>query len=231
MQKDDNDKKLIQAAELLRKASGVFEYIAEKVCSNWQDPPSTRPPDVLSELCMSISKISIADASSIAIRKALMQQTSSSLLAKLAIGAAEYYEMASGLIKSLKDPQKVCYDFRKYVSDGALFHQSLGKKFLAKDAYEHQQTGNAVGFIKEAKDMLHNLSKSKSPIVAKHAVQEYAEVNELCNMYVGINDTVAFDVVPSKADLQALTPGGRTVHHLIKYTPPSPAFGPENDTK
>ncbi|CAG8676102.1 13794_t:CDS:2, partial [Acaulospora morrowiae] len=227
MQKDEGDKALRQAADLLRKASGVFEYIAEKVCPNWKDPPPTRPPDVLSELSMSLSKISIADASSIAIRKALTQQMSSSLLAKLAIGAAGHYEMTNGLINSLKDPQKVCQDLRKYVSNSILFHQSLGKKFLAKDAYEHQQTGKAVGFIKEARDVLHVLTKSKSPIIAKHSIQEYAEANELCKSYIGINDTVAFEAVPSKADLQALIPGGRMFHHLIEYTPPPPAFGPD----
>jgi len=52
-----------------------------------------------------------------------MQQKSSSLLAKLAIGVAAQYESANGLLNSLKDPQKVCGDFRKYVSNGVLFHQ------------------------------------------------------------------------------------------------------------
>ncbi len=52
-----------------------------------------------------------------------MQQTSSSLLAKLAFGVSEHYEMANGLIKSLKDPSKICSDFRKYVSYGTSFHQ------------------------------------------------------------------------------------------------------------
>ncbi|RHZ81352.1 hypothetical protein Glove_121g70 [Diversispora epigaea] len=229
MQKDEIDNTLKQAAELLRKVSGIFAYIAEKVCPTWQDPPATRPPDVLSELAASMSKVALADSSSIAIRKALMQQTSSSLLAKLSIGVAGRYEMANGLIKSLGDSKKVCGDFRKYVSNGALFHQSLGKKFLAKDAYEHQQIGKAVGFIKEAKDVFHLLTRSKSPTIAKHALQEYEEVDELYKRYVGFNDKVACDKVPSKADLQALIPGGRVVHDMIKYTPPKPAFGPDSE--
>ena len=52
-----------------------------------------------------------------------MQQTTSALLAKLAFGVSGHYEMANGLINSLKDPSKVCSDFRKYVSYGALFNQ------------------------------------------------------------------------------------------------------------
>ncbi|CAG8673055.1 14709_t:CDS:2 [Gigaspora margarita] len=223
LQKNEIDDKLKQAADILRRASGVFLYISEKVCPRWIKPPSSRPPDVLPEISASASKIALADASSIAIR---MRQTTSSLLAKLAIGVAGDYEMANGLIKSLKDSTKVCGDFRKYVSYGVLFHQSLGKKFLAKDAYDNQQNGKAVGFITESREVLHLLTKCKSPMIAAHAAQEYLEVNELYNSYVGINDTVTFQVVPSKADLQALIPGGRTFWELAKYTPPSPAFGP-----
>ncbi|CAG8793485.1 32059_t:CDS:2, partial [Racocetra persica] len=122
-QKDEIDNKLKQAADILRKASGVFAYISEKICPKWNKPPPSRPPDVLTEISSSISKIALADASSVAIRKALMQQTSPSLLAKLAIGVAGQYEMANGLIKSLKESTKVCSDFRKYVSYGVLFHQ------------------------------------------------------------------------------------------------------------
>ncbi|CAG8832150.1 8681_t:CDS:2, partial [Racocetra persica] len=76
------------------------------------------------------------------------------------------------------------------------------------------------------REVLHLLTKCKSPTVAAHAAQEYSEVNELYNIYVGINDTVTFQIVPSKADLQVLVPGGRTVFDSAKYIPPAPAFGP-----
>ncbi|CAG8457420.1 4029_t:CDS:2 [Ambispora leptoticha] len=223
---EEIDTKLKQAADFFCKAAGIFAYIAEQVCPRWNNPPASRPPDVLMEMITSISKIALADASSIAIRKALMSRTSSSLLAKLAIGVAGHYEKANGLIKSLKDPQKVCADFRKYVSYGALFHQALGKKFLAKDAYEHQQMGKAVGFITEAKEAIHQLSKSKSTIIASHASQEYTEVVALYANYVNTNETISFENVPNKEELQALIPGGRVALDLTKYTPPPPSFGP-----
>ncbi|CAG8502667.1 2796_t:CDS:2 [Ambispora gerdemannii] len=226
VQRQESDTKLKQAADLLCRAAGIFAFIAEQVCPRWNNPPASRPPDVLIEMATSISKIALADASSIAIRKALMSQTSSSLLAKLSIGVAGHYEKANGLIKSLKDPQKVCGDFRKYVSYGALFHQALGKKFLAKDAYEHQETGKAVGFIRDAKEALHQLSKSKSTIIASRASQEHAEVVGLYTNYVKTNETIAFENVPTKEDLQALIPGGRVALDLTRYTPPVPRFGP-----
>jgi hypothetical protein len=79
--------------------------------------------DVYLEVATSLSKILLADASSISIRKALTRQTSSSLLGKLAIGVASQYEMAEGLIKSLPDASKLDSDWRKYIANGALFHQ------------------------------------------------------------------------------------------------------------
>ncbi|CAH1767468.1 11501_t:CDS:2 [Entrophospora sp. SA101] len=196
--KDEMDLKLRQAADLLRKASGIFAYITENISPRWENPPNSRPLDVLTEISTSLSKIALADASSIAIRKALMQQKSSSLLAKLAIGVAVEYESANGLLNSLKDPQKVCGNFRKYVSNGALFHQ--------------QRMPTNIRFIKEAREAFHQISKSKSSTLAIHASQEYTEIT--------------FDTVPSRADLQALIPGGRIVQELTKYSKPDPAFGP-----
>ncbi|CAG8504516.1 9015_t:CDS:10 [Funneliformis caledonium] len=225
---DKNDLRLRQAADLLRKAGGIFAYIGEEVCPKWDNESVSKPYDVVMEIPTSMSKIALADANSIAIRKALMQQTSSSLLAKLAFGVSGHYEMANGLIKSLKDPSKVCSDFRKYVSHGTLFHQALGKKFLAQDAYVHQQCGKAVGFITEAKDAFHLLTRSKLITIALHATQEYEEVKNLHTSYVNYNNTVAYEEVPTKADLQALIPGGRVLQEFTKYEPPLPLFGPGN---
>ncbi|EXX59168.1 hypothetical protein RirG_191380 [Rhizophagus irregularis DAOM 197198w] len=132
LQNDEIDLRLRQAADLLRKAGGIFAYIGEQICPKWNNDSISKPVDVLMEIPTSISKIALADSTSIAIRKALMQQTTSSLLAKLAFGVSGHYEMANGLIKSLKDPSKVCGDFRKYVSYGALFHQVCFPFFLWK---------------------------------------------------------------------------------------------------
>ncbi|CAI2166098.1 17868_t:CDS:2 [Funneliformis geosporum] len=245
---DKNDLRLRQAADLLYKAGGIFAYIGEQVCPKWDKKSVSKPSDVLMEIPTSMSKIALADANSIAIRKALMQQTSSSLLAKLAFGVSGHYEMANGLIKSLKDPSKVCSDFRKYISNGTLFHQvclhlwvvsaikiqsgsympiaALGKKFLAQDAYEHQQYGKAVGFITEAKDAFHLLTRSKLITISLHATQEYEEVKNLHTIYVNYNNRVAYEEVPTKADLQALIPCGRVLQELTKYDPPLPSFSP-----
>ena len=37
---------------------------------------------------------------------------------------------------------------------------------------------------------------------------------------------VAYESVPTKADLQALIPGGRVLQELATYEPPPPSFGP-----
>ena len=78
---------------------------------------------IVLKICIAFNRIVLADASSIAIRKHATQRSSSSLSGKLAIGIAGQYETANGLIKSLKDPSKVCTEFKKYVANGGQFHQ------------------------------------------------------------------------------------------------------------
>lgn len=45
-----------QAADLLRKAGGVFAYIGEQICPKWNNDSISKPVDVLMEIPTSISK-------------------------------------------------------------------------------------------------------------------------------------------------------------------------------
>ncbi|RUS17783.1 hypothetical protein BC937DRAFT_89503 [Endogone sp. FLAS-F59071] len=153
-----------------------------------------------------------------------------SLAAKLYIGVTGHYEMASGLIGSLKT-NEVSSELRRYLSEGIVFYKALAKKFLAMDANANQNIGTAAGFIKEAKESLHSLvkstlSKTSTSAIAARAAQEEAAVNEMYAMYTKVNDTVTFQAIPSKADLQTMIPGGRPLLTVKKYTLPPQAFGP-----
>jgi hypothetical protein len=83
--------------------------------------------------------MALADAQSIALNKALLTTTiSKSLIAKLYMGVAGQYEMASGLISSMKGTQDVSTELKKYLSDGTLFYKAMVKKYLAMDANDNQ---------------------------------------------------------------------------------------------
>ncbi|KAK9761375.1 hypothetical protein K7432_013774 [Basidiobolus ranarum] len=219
---NQDETKLNTAAELLCKASGVFNYISENICPKWNSPE--KPIDCTREAITALARVTLADAQSIAIRRALQRKSSHSLLAKLTIGVANNYEFSMGLINSLPK-HVICSVFKKYVADGIIYHQAIAKKYLAIDAYDSQKVGHSVGFIKEAKESLGNLSKhSKSDAVALHAERELESVKELYSLYKRINDTVAYQPVPSKAELTTLIPGGRSVLDAKPFHIPKHSF-------
>ncbi|KAK0543475.1 hypothetical protein OC846_006404 [Tilletia horrida] len=119
-QRKVNDDKLKLAADLLCRAAGIFEYVASSFIPAWElevghiDP---RPPETTTELAKALSKLALADAQTLAIRKllspsiALAEDTitpgpplpqshpSPSLLAKLHLETYELYQSAEHLAR------------------------------------------------------------------------------------------------------------------------------------
>ncbi|CAO3653973.1 unnamed protein product [Mucor hiemalis] len=180
--------------------------------------------------------MALADAQSVAINKALTTSNISKLLvAKLYMGVAGQYEMAFGLISSILGTQDVSTDLKKYLSDGTQFYKAMAKKYLAMDANDNQKMGQAVGFARDCKADLKaiqtsSLSKAhiRKSAIAARAAKEEENVTELLQKYTMINDTVSYELVPTRQDLQRIIPGGRGVLELKNYTLPRPVFGPSN---
>lgn len=217
-----------QAADLLCKAAGICLYVGEAILPKWQDAPNNRPPELHRELVLALSKLLLADAQSISIRKA-QGKTSTALLAKLAIGAAGNFESARGLIYTIKGG--VAPDLKKYISDGANFHDALAKKYLAIEANDAQKMGNAMAFAKAATVLLVPLSKKglgERTSTATRAATELTEVQRLLAVYTKVNDSVTFQPVPSAGDLQPLVPSGRSIMDINRYVLPQDAFGPRS---
>ncbi|CAO3693437.1 unnamed protein product [Rhizopus stolonifer] len=238
--KENNSALYNKAADTLNTAASVFHFVANDVIPNWKDAPESRPIETIREFPVALSKMTLADTQAIAINKALMSSnTSKSLIAKLYMGVADQYQMAYGLITSIKGAQDpVSTDLIKYLTDGVLFYKAMAKKFLAMHANDSQKMGEAVGFAKECKADLRLLQHSslskkhlKKSAIALRAIREEETVNELLSKYTMINDTVSYEPVPSRQDLQQLIPGGRGVLELKPYILPNPAFGPTDERK
>jgi hypothetical protein len=112
------DEKLTFPITLLCRASGVFEYAAGKLLTLWehssQGLPAARPVDLTREVCTALSKMALADAQTLAIRKLMSKASydsvithgpplpkSQSLIAKLHLECAELYSSAKSLAKSV----------------------------------------------------------------------------------------------------------------------------------
>ncbi|CAD6901541.1 unnamed protein product [Tilletia controversa] len=116
-QKDD---RLKTAADLLARAAGVFEYVASSLIPAWENAVGNidpRPPESTPELASALSKLALADAQTLAIRKLLSPSVSlaedtitpgpplpkshpsPSLLAKLHLETCALYESAEQLAR------------------------------------------------------------------------------------------------------------------------------------
>ncbi|KAI9323246.1 hypothetical protein BX666DRAFT_1848073 [Dichotomocladium elegans] len=93
--------------------------------------------------------------------------------------------------------------------------------------------GEAVGFLRECRSDLRAIqhsSLSKPQLrksgVAARALKEEESVCELLQRYTLINDTVSYQTIPSRQDLQRIIPNGRGVLQMKKFQLPLPKFGP-----
>ncbi|KAE8267759.1 hypothetical protein A4X09_0g4588 [Tilletia walkeri] len=114
------DDRLKTAADLLCRASGIFEYLGTTLIPAWENAVGRidpRPPETTPELASALSKLALADAQTLAIRKllspsvALAEDTitpgpplprghpSPSLLAKLHLESCALYESAEQLAR------------------------------------------------------------------------------------------------------------------------------------
>ncbi|CAO3617961.1 unnamed protein product [Cunninghamella blakesleeana] len=241
LQNDSSDMSNIynKAADALNTSAGMFLFIADQVIPKITSANDNKPVEIYRDISVALSKMSLADAQAVAISKAIMHgKLSNSLAAKLYIGVAGQYEMAYGLISSKRGGQDISTDLKKYLSDGTLFYKAMAKKYLALDANGNSKMGIAVGFLRDCKADLKSvqqlsLSKPnflKSTTVASRALKEEEHVNELLNKFTLINDTAAYETVPSRQELQKMIPSGRSILELKQYSLPQTIFGQANNS-
>ncbi|KAI7870871.1 hypothetical protein BDF14DRAFT_1720146, partial [Spinellus fusiger] len=95
--------------------------------------------------------------------------------------------------------------------------------------------GEAVGFMRDCKADLRaihhhaGLSKARRSALAIRAQKEEETVAEWLHKLTKINDTVAYQTVPSRQGLQQKIPSGRSILEMKHYTPPLPLFGPAQE--
>ncbi|EPQ57157.1 hypothetical protein GLOTRDRAFT_137557 [Gloeophyllum trabeum ATCC 11539] len=129
---------------------------------------------------------------------------------------------------------------RHYLASEAALHAALAHKWLGVDAGERSAAGEAVGFLAWAK---HELADAKDANASKHpsasdrekalrewrrarVVREAESVDAFLRGYGKMNDSVAFQDVPPRAELQARVPAGRLAVARKEWARPVPAFGP-----
>ncbi|CED84340.1 BRO1 domain [Phaffia rhodozyma] len=185
------DERLGQAADLLCRAAGVAEYAAENVVGEWERDRVQRggsgrgkgPVEGSKAFALGLSKMLLADAQLLSIRKLLAPSISSvlhigpplpkphpspSLLAKLYLNVLSLYSLSHTLILSSSSSltsstssslatDSPIDELIKYVKDGKSFAEAMSRKWLGIDAGEfgdHKRIGEAIVWLRESKKIL-----------------------------------------------------------------------------
>ncbi|KAK4701539.1 hypothetical protein P7C70_g4692, partial [Phenoliferia sp. Uapishka_3] len=169
-----HDETINSAAEMLCRSSGILSHLAEVVLPRWEaavgEATKGRPVELQSDVVTALSKLALADANLLAIRRLLSRSLalshtlttpgpplpkshpSPSLLAKLHLKVYHLYDSARSLLKPYTS--EISPDLRRYLSDGRLVAQSLSYKWLGVDAGENgtrEKAGDSIAWLLMAK--------------------------------------------------------------------------------
>ncbi|GAA5840304.1 hypothetical protein JCM3766R1_001452 [Sporobolomyces carnicolor] len=184
-----HDETVNQAADMLCRASGVFAHLAETVVPRWEaavggDSLRSRPVEFTRDAAIALSKLCLADANLLAIRRLLSRSLSvahstttpgpplppshpsPSLLSKLHLQVYAHYDEARSLLKSTSasSPTEISPLVRRYLSDGRELALALSYKWLGVDNGERSETGEALGWLALASKTLDELNDKNKGI-------------------------------------------------------------------
>jgi len=222
----DFEEKSKLAAQELRIAAGVFEYLYSTELPKWMSIPNERPPEVLSQVANGLANMCVAQAQQMAIKKAVLKESSAGVISKLCIEVYRRYDNClNGLKASPKDFPEISNTLKAYVMLNQALWRGIALQYLAQEAYGNEQYGKAVSYLNLAeKQMKEIVIPPKSPLeVVKDDVHvETEKVIQMKIKYTKDNDMVYFNKLVEFNQLEI--PDGKCIVGPIPYTPPDLLF-------
>lgn len=207
-----NDERMNAAAESLCYSAGILAFISSSTIPKWEDQHdekslSDRPPELTSDVTLALSKVYLAEAESLAIRRLLSKNVGDmvalqlvgpplakghpkpSLLFKLFLNVVSLYDAALGLVKSVG---KVDKDITTYMTNERTWALGMSYKWLGIDAGESNEknkTGEAIGWLEMAYQQIHPLKKKQERVAAELQVidaflKSYKRTNSSVRSYL-----------------------------------------------
>ncbi|KAJ1663970.1 hypothetical protein IW140_004467 [Coemansia sp. RSA 1813] len=223
---------LKRASIELREAAGVFQFIMDHVLPQISTI-RLGVPDLTPDIQYMLQMLSLADSDRLSVRVWLRtdknQRKTPNIPANLLLGIQERYLNASSLVRTLQNGEfrSVSSDIQNYMRDGQQLILAQAMIYLAQVHSDSQKYGNAVGFMRDARELLAGLKKRNQSVHARTAEMLLrGPIEPLYSLYRRNNDTIGFEAVPSSEDLRARLPSGRAliskaVQYLPASTPPS----------
>ncbi|KAI9505977.1 hypothetical protein GGI25_001411 [Coemansia spiralis] len=219
---------LKRASVELREAAGVFQYIIDHVLPQISTI-RLGVPDLTPDIQYMLQMLSLADSDRLSVRVWLRtdknQRKTPNIPANLLLGIQERYLNASSLVRTLQNGEfrSVSSDIQNYMRDGQIVILAQAMIYLAQVHSDNQKYGNAVGFMRDARELLNDVKKRNQSVHAKTAEMLLrGPIEPLYSLYRRNNDTIGFEQVPSSEDLRARLPSGRAlISRALQYSPAS----------
>ncbi|KAJ2743926.1 hypothetical protein GGI20_003364 [Coemansia sp. BCRC 34301] len=208
---------LKRASIELREAAGLFQHILEYVLPKIQNE-RLRAPDMAPDIQYMLQTLSLADSDRLSVRVWLRsdknQRKTPNTPANLLLGIQERYENAYTSLRTLQSGEfrSMSSDILNYLRDGQQVILAQAMIYLAQVHSDSQKYGNAVSFMREARDLLDDVKKRNQSVHARAAETLLAgPLQPLYSLYRRNNDTIGFEPVPTSEELRAKLPSGRAL--------------------
>ncbi|KAJ2723025.1 hypothetical protein GGI07_002919 [Coemansia sp. Benny D115] len=220
---------LKRASIELRESAGIFQYIIDNVLPHLRGIRLS-VPDLTPDIQYMLQMLSLADSDRLSVRVWLRTdknlKKSPNMPANLLLGIQERYSNAVTALRTLQSGEfrSVSADIQNYMSDGQMVILAQAMVYLAQVHSDNQRYGNAVGFMRDARNLLADVKKRNNSVHARTAdMLLRGPLDPLYSLYRRNNDAIGFEPVPTSEELQAKLPSGRAlVSRAIQYSPPSP---------
>ncbi|KAJ1964039.1 hypothetical protein GGI12_001678 [Dipsacomyces acuminosporus] len=217
---------LKRASAELREAAGVFQYIADSILPHLAGV-RLNVPDLTPDIQYMLQMLSLADSDRLSVRVWLRtdknQKKTPNIPANLLLEIQQRYENAYNSLRTLQNGEyrSVSSDIQYYMRDGQQVILAQAMIYLAQVHSDRQKFGNAVGFMRDAREHLIEVKRRKQSVHTITAEKLLnGPVEALYSLYRRNNDTIGFEAVPSSEDLRARLPSGRSlISKAVEYAP------------
>ncbi|KAK9118492.1 hypothetical protein Scep_016585 [Stephania cephalantha] len=213
-----NLKDIVQSATLLRKAAGVYQYLADEMLPSVQSSFSReRPPEATSPMSSIMSLICLAEAQAVTLRKAEEKGSTHGILVKLHFGIKEMLNEATTNLQQLrKGCKNISPRLEEFICSCKALHELRSEKHLAESLEVAEQVGVAIGVVRRA---LNNAKRKMPTNSAWRSVfkQEMEVVSEKLKKVERENELVWYHKIPHDHELPLLE--GKTIVSAIPYKP------------
>ncbi|GLJ07982.1 hypothetical protein SUGI_0078990 [Cryptomeria japonica] len=209
---------LVESATLFRRASGVYQYLAQDVLPPLETMlPPERPLEATPSMASIMSLVCLAEAQAVTVQKAEAIATSGGLLAKLHYGVVQFLEEASSLLKSnVGDWNDISDRFRRFLSGCSILHEARSQRYIAGDLKVSEQMGLAVGVLRYALSNFQGKWPGEDSWRQTYK-QELDALSEMLRKCEHENDFIWHDKLPYLDELPHLE--GKKIAAPIAYKP------------